>query len=522
MSVQDIRFKLILCLCMIFPPLLLSFSSAYPDLYYYNNFLTGQSPYTVTPNDFSSFEDTHHWEMYYPSYLDSSATQYSGIVTSFDTTFMSGDTIPSAVPGYDLDKLVGRSFVLPAGNAVVLYSGSGELTTSNNTSPSIGSSSNIVGVILGTTAPTANDYSPYVSSNYYYGFPHNMITDSNGNIEHMALPDVASSYVTSENLTYRYYNRFQLNNYFNAASGRGGEMISPYSWSYVWLLYNNNSFDVTISLVNWSGPAISVDSIPFSNISWIRTIYGYSTNNTGAPSSSNYVFGYILPHINADIDIYSKVFEMTSGEYFGFLTYFNRKLTFNGEWGPSPSTTDSNHVYNSHIEYSVSGGVVYRNSVFVPTSLLDTINNYNNLPIFIHTWNAQRSQYPYAISVKDGYISIDNYEELIDLLESSGFTGDLARVIALLEEINTGGETGAAAKELMDILEQYHVVIVETADDDFDTIYQFGWTQWKHLLDFSGSTIHWIVIANNALFNYFSGFIVLCAFFLVIDRIMRG
>ena len=46
MTVQDIRFKLILCLCMIFPPLLLSYSFAFPDLYFYNNFLTGMSPYT--------------------------------------------------------------------------------------------------------------------------------------------------------------------------------------------------------------------------------------------------------------------------------------------------------------------------------------------------------------------------------------------------------------------------------------------------------------------------------------------
>lgn len=142
-------------------------------------------------------------------------------------------------------------------------------------------------------------------------------------------------------------------------------------------------------------------------------------------------------------------------------------------------------------------------------------------PVFLDSSFFQ-ALFPKALYIRNGYIDITNYDTLVDKLIEAGIGGgDLSQVVALLEEINSGGDTGEAVSELMNILDNYHDNIVGTGDTDWNIINN-QYDLYKSLLDFSGETIHWIVTANNALFNYFSGFIILCAFFIIIDRIIRG
>ena len=84
---------------LVFP--CLSFAS--PDFYYYNNFLTGQSPFPVPSS--VDLEADGTWEVYNP------VQDNIGVVTSFSKEFMQGAPIPSAVPAYNLDLYVGKNLL---------------------------------------------------------------------------------------------------------------------------------------------------------------------------------------------------------------------------------------------------------------------------------------------------------------------------------------------------------------------------------------------------------------------------
>lgn len=503
MSVQDIRFKLILCLCMIFPPLLLSYSHAFPDLYFYNNFLTGMSPYTYNGTSIDNEGVT-----FYPN--EGENNNYTGIVTSFSQQFMHGTADPSAIPFLNLDYTKGKIWELPSNSCVVVGSISGDIANLYHTAVSGG---NLNVITLGMNSPKVASYTGNAILSH-----NNWLRSSAG--------ETGSDYTLLKTNTVQMINTMRnLDDFFlyadvsNLATSSIQLNTTAYNRNigYYRLLYNSSPSPIKFSVdgsdylsthteITYTAPFMSAE-----HFTGIIYAYNYYTSNT-SEITTLYTF---LPHIEGTMDIYS--------------------IAYNG-FSQSDLETKASYeldaVYSLDMElYETAEGYVVcaignghnageRQRVYSQCTLHLADKDNTLMPVFLN-YPSIYYLYNKALYIKGGYISIDNYDDLVAKLQEAGIgQADLSRVIALLEEINTGGATGQATKQLMDILEQYHGVIVQQGDDDWATINQ-QFNAFKYLLDFSGDTIHWIVIANNMLFNYFSGFIILCAFFLVINRILR-
>lgn len=219
----------------------------------------------------------------FPSVTDTYSNLLTGVVTTFNSTLMSGTSIPSAVPLVNVDVLVGRSWKLKPGECQVLYSKSGEYQ-------SVFSNSTLSCYTLGTTMPIAyerndgyaltSDGSVYYSPGYANGFSLNHL---NANFSKVSVANSSSILLRNE------------------VAGPD-DSFSPYSWSYVVLVYNRGSTDVTL-YVNYgesTAPDIEVPSIPLTSVHWILT-YCHTVSYTDPIGSKISV----IPHINGNINIYS-------------------------------------------------------------------------------------------------------------------------------------------------------------------------------------------------------------------------
>ena len=83
---------------------------AFPDAYFFNNFLAGQSPYYNT----GSADNTGTF--YYPNLGTQNNTE--GIVTSFSTQFMNGSLDNTYVESLDLDYTIGKIFEIPSNHCI--------------------------------------------------------------------------------------------------------------------------------------------------------------------------------------------------------------------------------------------------------------------------------------------------------------------------------------------------------------------------------------------------------------------
>lgn len=500
MDVSEVRFKLILCLLLLFPPLLLSNAFAYPDLYFYNNFLVGQSPFSVDETEFTQLSESDMWEAYFPSVADDTDSNLvTGVVTTFNDKFMSGSTVPSSVPLVNVDTLVGRRWTLKPGQTQVLYSKSAEFTTVYATN-----SGNLTTYVLGTTHPINYD------SNDGYALK------SDGS----PVYDTGSNNLASFNVFNSNFSKVQTNDRSirlrDYPPSNPQSAYSPYDWSYVVMVWNKGTTD-SILYLNYNeyntAPEIEVSSIDINAVHWIVTLC-HTLNN----SSSSFARYSVIPHIKGSINIYSFPYHTILNDSlehnFAINTFYDQVYTI--------TYSASADIYHGFWNFSGNTNLYQnkRSSVIIPISYLSASSEVNNIPIFLDE-SFFINLYAKALYIRNGYIDITNYDELITKLQEAGIGGgDLTQVIALLEQINSGGDTGQAVADLMNILDSYHDSIVGTGDNGWTTINN-SFDLYKHLLDFSADSIHWIVVANNALFNYFSGFLILCAFFLIIDRIMR-
>lgn len=480
-------------------------SFAYPDFYYYNNFLVGQSPYRIFTDDFSAHTETELWEEYLPSISnDSSTTLRSGIVTSFDTRLMSGTTIPSAAPLIDMDLVLGNYFELPAGHCVAVWSGSGQ-------GFHLEVDSQIVGFYIGSSRPAV------VRDGEFFDRRTTFIYDSSSTEPldfHMSWrPNYG--YNSGGLWGKEWQLRIIYSNVFGLSHDRDNQPIevSPYSPSSVYLLYNNTTSSVRVrnrSNVVW-GSKLDKETIPFTDLRWIlsssRTVDGTfdgEANPGESVSRENRIL--CLPHIKGDIDLYSNVWETIGDLTYVYQCYYTVSLNFSNfdvdNLRANFSLLYNPNLLNQRFQFSVSEFGAF------PTSV----------PLFLHPYNVVINFNTSGVYVNGGWLEISNFDELVALLKEQGVgDSDLTRVLELLEDINTGGNTGQNVKELVGILEGYHNQLIQNGDfgsvtNIFDT--------YKNLLDFS-SDMHWLITANNALFGYFAGFIMLCAMFLILNRIMR-
>lgn len=475
-----------------------SISTAVPDFYFHDNYISGYSPFSVPTS--LSLDNSGYWEEYSP------IQDNLGFVTSYNNLFMNGSSPVSAVPSYDMDLYIGKKSYIQPGEAIVIYSSSGQMSDNRI----VMSSDDMFALPLGTTAPSLFDMNnirmgDYIGSNALYNK-----VDNNYN-----LIEVPYNWNNS-NLVKPFYLRgvSGYNSGSNMFMSYFLEELSPYPYSIVYLLINYGDSPSYIYWQNYMGVStINLEGIPYNNISYdIVTSNTYVSASSSISSDSNYI--YVVPHIDGNFDLYSFVHSNSSAsQYYTFLSNYDVNLDFDF------STLGDVGNFSGYVSVSANfTGSANTRKVQSSFILTDLPASSGLVPIFIHQYNATRYINGKAIYIYDGYVSVQNYEELIALLKENGIgQNDLTRVIELLEEINSGGATGEQIKELMDIIENQHQQILNNLDTGQ---INSAFDQYKYLLDFS-SSLHWIVTANNALFEYFIGFVVLCALLITIQRIMR-
>ena len=107
-----------LCFVMFFFALF-STSFAIPDVFAFNNYYLGASA-------FSQYEGRQY---YCPVPSDTSKPLYKYVVNSFSSDKMSGSEPQTSVNSLDMDFTKGKKVVVPSGNCIVVYSGSGSNRT---------------------------------------------------------------------------------------------------------------------------------------------------------------------------------------------------------------------------------------------------------------------------------------------------------------------------------------------------------------------------------------------------------
>lgn len=474
-------------------------SFAYPDFYFYDNFLVGSSPYIVDTSNYDLGENGL-WEKYIPPLADTSDSSIkAGIVTTFSNDFMSGTSPKTAVPSVNLSAIGSGRIELQPGCAVVVYS-DGDLNNAYSTV-------SISAIPLGFTAPS--DY----------------CIDDYKNIGQARIIRYMNALRTSDGTSFQSVPRghfADFNNLLKTSSvfcwSSTSFLLSPqlesvnYAYSpypdcsVVWLMINRSDSVAYVHANMGSGPIIDIDDIAYNGIKWIALASG----NVNTTTTNTVIEGrkaFMIPHIDGDLDLYSGLFdELVSASNYAFTYSYNIHATL-----------DFSSSSGEGWMYFQSTGYVNNNSYSRMYSSIDleTVDG-SYIPLFLKS--AVRYLSSTAIMVNGGYINITNYEDLVALLKEQGVGQmDLTRVIELLDEINTGGATGATVKELIDTVQSLENQIFNDMDTDsvtnvFDT--------YKSLLDF-GQDLQWLIIANNKMFEIFAGVIMLSAFFIILNRVLR-
>lgn len=451
--------------------LLLNVSYALPDFYIYENFLAGISPYSI-----NEFADVDEQFVSYDANLGK-----IGFVASFDNVSMTGDSRKTAVPLYNLDQYSNNKLLIPTGECIAVYSKGCSLDNVY-----VRSDGSRVAIPIGSISPSGVYMSP----------------------DFLNASDSVSAYIDD----YENFSDTSFTIDFKKTSSDSLQLLpdssttsnNPFPNSRVWLIY---AYDSPTWVYGLNGAfstltELEVETVSFNSLEWFA--FGLSTD----PEKIECVF---LPYINGDIDIYvNKLLTNVTSEYISYAGKFRFNLT-------ATSIDYKNRLLTVSIQN------VYDNRIIIgeyPLSLYSNGNN-NLIPAFIHSYNASRYNSQYAIYVYDGYFSVQNYDELIQKLKDAGFgqsgsSVDLSRIEELLEEINSGGENGQVVKELIETIEGLENQVF----DNLDTTEIFStWDTYKSLLDFS--SLNWLIVANNRMFEIFCGVIVLSVIFIVFDRCLR-
>lgn len=465
---------------LVFPCL----SFAMPDIYYYDNYLTGISPFSVS--DDLTVDVDGYWEQY------NSIQNNYGFVSSYSKEQMTG--LPSAVPAYDLDLYIGRDMIVKAGEAVVIYSSTGAQSTNQ-----IEASSNLRFMSLGTTRAGCLQYDSTIA------FGSNILVNSDSTISSYSLNWRPNSF-SSDNINFN----FRAGS-INIPMSYSSE-YTPYIASVVYLVVNPTDNDEVFRWRNYGGEEIELVGVLYNNISW--NILSFSNFDSLNESDSNFI--YIIPHIKGNLDVYSTV-RPNSDDMVrcGFASFIDIRVLF--DFSIEQSFSVSEYITRNLVpaSFTFSTTIPSINKLWDLTNI--PISN-NLAPIFLHQLNATPYIYNKAIYIYDGYININNYEELVALLKENGVgSSDLSKIEALLEEINTGGATGEQVKELINTIQSLENQIFDNMDTEsvtnvFDT--------YKSLLEF-GQDLQWLIIANNKMFEIFAGVIMLSAFFIILNRVLR-
>lgn len=450
-------------------------SLAIPDVYVYENFLRGWTQYTFPDVNGPVNEQ---WEKY--NFFNSPF----GIVASFDNVSMSGDSNNTAVPLVNMDEFGGSRLSLSAGQVVAVYSKGYSIDK-------LYIDGDYFSIPIGATSPVKKwsgaDFLNFNNGSAvkFSSYNSTALSSTSFKIDVKSVGSVTLSYSPEET-----------------------NSSSPYGYSNIYLIYCNSD---TTYFSSTESPTSTIESpsISWNSLEWFCC----------GTSDSTSIEACFLPYINGNIDVYTGQIGTYSSSgsnpkisYNSFYRFNLHNLVFDS--ANSLVTVDLAN-FNNNLQ---TNGRIYRNYY------KDEATNF--IPIFLHGYNASRYASNYAVYVYDGYFSIKNYDELIQKLKDAGFgsggsSGDLSRITALLDEINTGGLTGENAKALIDALEQSHQPIVDNGNTGWNSTKQM-FEAYKQLFDFSGSSLHWIVVANNALFNIFSGIIMMCCVFIVFGRVFKS
>lgn len=454
------KFLIVLPLTLL---LLFSFSFASPNVYALNNFYSG-SGMCFGPSLLSSGSyDESTWTWFVsPTTPRGNEDKYKDVcvVSSFSDIIMSGTTDVTSVPLVDFDRNIGKQLVLPAGNCVVIYSRSFN---------SYISSSAIRYSVLGFHKP--------ISSN-------------------------TTTRRTTASVTSAGVGTITLN---NAAT-----IFSTFEAGQYIFLYNQTSNEVTIQVEDYTSTGyVDVTTTPINNVHWI-----INTATIGSTTTT-----YAIPHIKGVADIYVNVaanaqiasdtncsLRTSYGNTFTSISGGTLKVTWQTSLLMDCTCRFAN--YGVEVAYpSSSGSATYETTY--------TYDSYNGCPTFL---NNTIYLFPYSVNLNN---TRELAKAIADALASQGGSGDyntiLGQILNELQLSNSGGPLGNTVRQGMEALEQQHQTIIDNADfDGFSSIFD----DYSYLYDFS-QDLHWLITANNALFSYFVGFILLCAGLITASRLMR-
>ena len=455
-------FSLILCLSLLF-----SISYCAPNVYALNNFYSGSGMCFGPSNVNNGSYDESAWVwVTEPTPNTGTANRYKDVcvVSSFSDVIMSGTTDITSVPLVDFDRNIGKILTIPSGTACVIYSRSINDFVSTNGS--------LLYSVIGYDKPRPTG-------------------STTGRLETTISTSGSSSGVGTLTLK-------TASSEFNYGNG-----------AYIFL-YNPNSTERYVQVADYPSTGyVDITPTPIQDVQWVINT---STINTTTVT-------YAIPHIKGVADIYVNVgsnLAINQDSNVSIKTYYGNTFTSISSttlktfWQYSLISTVTCRFLNTDISVAYSnssGGSGYYNYDYA---------SYNGCPKFL---NNTIYLFPYSVN-------LNNVQQLAkaiaDALASQGGSGGdydalLRQILSELQLANTGGTLGATVSAGIQALEQQHQTIIDSADF---TDFSDSFDDFSYLFDFDND-MHWIITANNLLFGYFAGFIILCCLLLTISRIMR-
>lgn len=469
---------------------------AIPDVTAYNNFYSGVSVFT---DNYNAIDDYHSG--YFP-FASGDISVDTFMVNCFNNEFMSGSTPSTYVNGLNLDYTTGKAVVVPSGNCIVVYSKSGQI-------PLLYIQGQCDYMQLGTTNLVSDVVSVYgKKDNFSDNVAYRGFTSSGTGTTFGDFSDsITELYLPFKRIT---DSTLDLST-FNAKNS--------YNYSMVYYIYNSSPSNLYLSTGSYVDlseiPVYDFETTSFSEVSYIFSYDDYSKNSSIQPDGVG--ISFYFPCINDNLDIYT--YSYANRGVKTKSTYYNLGYSSNVLLKNPTYYTNSKSFTGYKFDFDKTNIQRAYGSCRLPVD--NTYLDY--APIFL---NVLYGQYKYAVRVNGGYVDISNYDLLIQKLKDAGFgsggsSGDLSTIISLLDEMNTGGVTGENAKALIDALEQSHQPIVDNGNTGWNSTKEM-FEAYKQLFDFSGSSLHWIVVANNALFNIFSGIIMMCCVFIIFSRVFKS
>lgn len=270
-------------------------------------------------------------------------------------------------------------------------------------------------------------------------------------------------------------------------------------------------------------------SSPFvSSLQWqdindeMLELFGSETIRNQLPSDFSKVFVIYYE----DLDFYQPYFFQKSYTPTGYIYYDNNNKTYKISFHGSPDTWQYN--YNDMFQ-NTTVYTFYKNGTSEPYSSFSTISvsDLENQTFDFVTQPVVYSNFDFKFySVYDDVISsvpdfVLSYNDIVNR------SGQIITPQGVLEEPKDDNSIWSMlfnifnpnynTQHFTDIENQHNDIVSGMNNDDFKNTYTSNSNLISNIL-----SLTWLITASQLLFEYFSGFLILCCIFITIGRVMKG